>query len=107
MADQPILITERLKEVELLGHDAEIIARDIHDVIQIVISDWHDERYLPGAMVPVVLDAVDRALLQQLGYFRAQVHDNIELLAYIEAHEKKITARVLTRESKKSLEAAA
>lgn len=107
MADQLIKINEALVEVELLGRDADVIAQDIHDIIEIVVS-WGNLKLLPGALVPVVLDAVDRALLQQLGYIRTQCNDdNSELFRYIEAQELKINNRIVAREAKKPMEAVA
>ena len=109
MINHPIVITdvkEQLAEVELLGHDADVIAKDIYDILDIVLGEWQSPKLLPGALVPVVLDAVDRALLQQLEYLRSHVSDE-EVLVWVEAQTKKLSNRISLRESKKPQEEAA
>jgi hypothetical protein len=108
MVNNPLVITEKLAQVELLGHDADIIAQSIHNVIEIVGEEWGKIDALPGALVPVILDAADRAVLKKLVHLQSlAVSGTIISPAYLHEQIEKITNRIAEREEKKSMEEAA
>ena len=113
MINHPIVITdvkEKLAEVELLGHDAEVIAKDIYDILDIVLGEWQCPKFLPGALVPVVLGAVNRAVLVKL----REVQESLKheegadaLYGSVALQIADIEKRIKEREDKKPLEEAA
>jgi hypothetical protein len=57
---------------ESLGKEADEIAQDIHNAMEIVATYDHDIIF-PGALTPIVLDAIDRALVTELGNIRTRL----------------------------------
>ena len=57
---------------EALGKEADEIAQDIHNVMEIVATYDHDIIF-PGALTPIVLDAIDRALVAELDKIRTRL----------------------------------
>lgn len=101
----PIPTDTRLEDVGLLGKDVDIIAHDIYDVIDALANDWKEPKYIPGALVPVILDAIDRAMIQKLLFLKEEISNHPdEYDQYIDDHINKINNRVAMRASKQSEE---
>ena len=101
---------EQKQELEILGPECDEIARDIFDIVSILHS-WGASyfRMLPGAMVPVVLDAIDRAFLRELERLCefSRDHSNLEILEEMNGMIVKARARIAERKRMKYVEEAA